>query len=133
MAELTVSNPNELEARANAPATRDESEFLVPPTDIYETKEALVVVADLPGVEQSGLSLHVEDGVLTIDATPSSTLAEAPAFREFRLARFHRQFRLTDEVDQDRIAADLKHGVLRITLPKAAKAQPRAIPVRVEA
>ena len=128
MAEKTV--PATMEDRL--PETREEDRFLVPPVDIYETSDGLAVVADLPGVDKEDLSIRVEDNILTIDGKAHDGLPGEAIRSEFALANFHRQFRLSDEVDQERITADLKNGVLQIQLPKAEKAKPKMIAVNVK-
>lgn len=102
-----------------------------PATDIYEREDAYVVVADMPGVDQQGLDLSVEERVLTVDG-----LAEVPGpasatllHREFGAVRYHRAFRLSDDIDVEKISAAVKNGVLRLTLPKLPQRQPRKIPV----
>lgn len=127
MAENTVPTTTD----TPTPATREESRYLVPPVDIYETDEGLVVLADLPGVEKDAVDVRVEDDLLTIEASPHDGLPGASVHEEFRLRNFHRQFHLGEQIDQDRIAAKLTGGVLTIDLPKAAKAEPKAIEVSV--
>ena len=127
--EMTEATAN-VEDRAEL-ATREEGRFLTPPVDIYETDEGLEVLVDMPGVGREGVSLGVEDGILTIEGTPTWAATGETVYEEFRLGRYHRRFRLTDAVDAEGIAAELKHGVLRITLPKAERMRPRKIDVRV--
>jgi HSP20 family protein len=78
-------------------------------------------------------SVSVEDNVLTIEAIPEKSVISDPFFTEFTLRRFYRQFALTEEVDQEKISADLKHGVLTVRLPRAESAKPRKIAINVEA
>ncbi len=104
---------------------------LAPAVDIFETPGGLVVVADLPGVQQDGLDLRVDDDVLTIQGRPRVGTKGNDLYREYTLRPFFRQFELTDAVDQHKIAAHLQHGVLTLTLPKAEKAKPRRIPVQI--
>ncbi len=109
--------------------TRQPERYAVPPVDIYEEDDRLVVLADLPGVTRDGLSVQVEQGILTIEGrvareTPGNLLS-----REFELVPFFRQFRLTETVDTDKIRASLQHGVLRLDLPKAEEAKPRRIQI----
>ena len=107
--------------------------YLPPPVDIYETEEGLVLLADLPGVAPNDLKVRLEDNVLTIQASPKHLVEAEPLEREFELVNFFRQFQLSDEVDQERISATLNHGVLRLSLPRAEKAKPREIPVKISA
>jgi HSP20 family protein len=116
---------------AKSLSTRDDALYIAPPVDIFETEDALTVVADLPGVNKDAVDIRVEDGILTIRGkagyrTPASAVRE-----EFSLQGYYRQFQLSDVVDQERISAESKNGVLTITLPKAEKTKPRQIQVKV--
>lgn len=112
-------------------ATRDTTLYIAPPVDIYETEDALVVVVDLPGVNKNDVDIRVEDNVLTIkgkaDYIPPADLLRG----EFNLQGYYRQFQLSDDVDQSRISAESKNGVLTIHLPKAEKSKPRQIKVKL--
>ncbi|MBW7862909.1 MAG: Hsp20/alpha crystallin family protein [Candidatus Hydrogenedens sp.] len=113
------------------PDTREESRTMVPPVDIFETENGLVVVADLPGVEQGQVEVDVDKNVLTLKAKPAQKLTEGLSLNEFRLLPYFRQFQLSDTVDQENIRAEMKYGVLTIHLPKVAEKQPRKIAVTV--
>ncbi|MBP8130552.1 MAG: Hsp20/alpha crystallin family protein [Candidatus Hydrogenedentes bacterium] len=128
MKEKTV--PTKAEQPA-APDTREETRALVPPVDIFEVNSGLAVVVDLPGVDKDGVSIDVHDDILTIKGAPQGTSVGEPLHREFELAPYFRQFQLSDEVDQDKIRAEMKFGVLTINLPKVAEKQPRKISVDV--
>jgi len=129
MAETTVPTASEKETQPRA--TREESKYLVPPVDIYEKEDGLVVVADLPGVPKEGVSVRVENGILTIQGKPEHGLPGEEISREFGLVSFFRQFELTDTVDQAKIKAELRNGVLTIHLPKEEKAKPKQVEVKV--
>jgi len=116
---------------ATTPATREESRYLAPPVDIYETDDALVVVADVPGAQRDDIDVTVENGILTLEARTRHADPEDVVWREFDLAPYHRRFRLNDAVDPERIRAELKHGVLRVHLPKAERLRPRRIDVQI--
>ncbi len=109
--------------------TREPDRFALPPVDIYEEEDRLVVLADLPGVRKEGLSVQVEQGILTIEGRITHEMPGSLVQREFALIPFFRQFRITEAIDPNRIRASLKHGVLRLDLMKAEKAKPRQIPV----
>jgi HSP20 family protein len=112
--------------------TRSERCYL-PPTDIYETDEAIVLVADLPGVGPDGVTVELEGGTLTLGGEPAP--AGAPAGeavrREYAPGAYRRVFALSDAVDAQGIQASLKNGVLTVVLPKAAPARARKIQVKV--
>ena len=131
MAEKTVATSAGKQVQQNKEHTRMPERYLPPPVDIYETEEGLVLLADLPGVSPNDLKIRLEDNILTIQASPKHLVEAEPLEREFELFNFFRQFQLSDEVDQERIAATLNHGVLRLSLPRAEKAKPREIPVKI--
>jgi len=122
----TVDSPGE-----KSLATRDETLYIAPPVDIFETEEALTVVADLPGVSKENVEIRVEDNILTIKGRANYRSTGNVLREEFRLHGYYRQFQLSDEVDQDKITADSKNGVLTVTLPKAEKSKPKQIKVKV--
>ena len=136
MAEKTVPAPGEQQGRhgngnGNREVTRAPQRHLRPPVDIYDTPEALVLMADLPGVSKENLDVRVDDKMLTIQAKAEDAVPGDPIYREFELGSFFRQFELGEEIDTQRINAELKHGVMTLTLPKAEKAKPKQIEVKV--
>jgi len=112
-------------------ATRDETRYIAPPVDIFETDDALMVVVDLPGVNRDEVDVRVEDSVLTIKGKSDYSQPANLVLGEFNLQGYYRQFQLSDEVDQDKISAESKNGVLTIRLPKAEKSKPRQIKVKL--
>lgn len=131
MAEKTVPSLLSETSPARREETRAQERYITPPVDIFETKGILTVVADLPGVEQKGLDVRVAGGMLTLQGKTSHIAPGAAIEREYELLHFYRQFELPEEVDADKIAAELKHGVLTLQLPKKEKAKPRKIEVNV--
>lgn len=119
------------EVEAAAEGTRPGRVF-APEVDIFETETGLVLLADMPGVAAGDLRVHLENDVLTIEgeAAPPEGGEEAEVLREYYTGRYRRQFTLSDTIDQAKIEARLKDGVMELTLPKAAKAQPRKITVQ---
>jgi HSP20 family protein len=112
-------------------ATRDETLYIAPPVDIFESEDALIVVADLPGVDKDAVNIRVEDNILTIKGSASYNPRSSVLVEEFNLQGYYRQFQLSDEVDQSKISAESKNGVLTITLPKAEKTKPKQIKVKL--
>lgn len=136
MAESTVAMPETEQTQAvpqpetpAVEATRPREHYMTPPVDIYETPESLVVIADMPGIDPAHLEVRVDQNILTLRGQTQDQMPGDLRYREYTLVSFFRQFELGEQIDQDGIRADLKHGVLTLMLPKAAKAQPRAIPV----
>lgn len=133
MAENTIQTTgNAVAEAARTPSvTRDEERYQVPPVDIFETNGDLTVVADLPGVEKDGLKVRVDDDVLTIEGKVHHMEKQANLINEFELVDYFRQFRLSEEIDREKISAELKNGVLTLKLPKAEAAKPRPIEVKM--
>ena len=129
MAEKTV--PATTQTETNVPATREESRYLIPPVDIYETEEGLVVVVDMPSVAAENADIRVENNILTIRGKATRTTHGDPLSKEFGLLDFFRQFELSQDVNQEKISAQAKNGVLTVHLPKQATAKPRQISVTV--
>lgn len=104
-----------------------------PAVDIFETEREIVLLADLPGVKANDLTIDIKESVLTLDGrvlTPEGK-DEVDVFREYYMGKYYRQFTLSQLIDQSMIGAELKDGVLRLTLPKVEEASPRKITVKV--
>ena len=130
MAERTVAPRAQDKAPSSREETRSQERYITPPVDIYETADGLVVKADLPGVAKERLEVRVENSLLTIRGEAAHAAPGDPVYREYGLVNFFRQFELNERVDQSKISADLKHGVLTLNLPKAEEAKPRKIEVK---
>ena len=119
-------------AETGAERTRDRLAF-VPRADVYETEEAIVVVADLPGVDENSLDITLEDNVLTINGyvEPEQPEGYSLAYAEYRVGDYMRAFALSDQIERGGIEATVKDGVLRLHLPKVAVTRSRRIPISV--
>jgi HSP20 family molecular chaperone IbpA len=131
MAEKTVAMPENQEMTTQPEGTRTRERYVSPPVDIYEMPDGLVVMADLPGIMHEHLDIRVDNHILTIRAQAVHAQKAEPTYREYELVNYFRQFELSDKVDEAKIHADLKHGVLTLSLPKAEEAKPRQIAVAV--
>ncbi len=100
-----------------------------PPVDIYESKDALYLVADMPGVGPDGVEVDLKDGVLTIQGHQGEVDEGTVSYREYYPGNYFRRFALSETIDQERIQATMKDGVLKLVLPKIPKAVPRKIEV----
>ena len=103
-----------------------------PEVDIFETEKAITLLADIPGVKPDKLNIDLRDNVLTItgDVDPAGKAGEEDVIIEYDTGRFYRQFTLSEVIDQNKINATLADGVLRLNLPKVAKAAPRKIAIK---
>ena len=126
--------------RANTPSTvtrKDRPGYgeaaLTPPVDVVEDAAGITLYADLPGVSKEKLHLQVESDTLTIDAESNLSVPEKlqSSHTEVGLARFHRVFTLSKELDTEKVSAELARGVLTLRIPKVAQAQPRRIDIAV--
>jgi len=126
--ELQVQQKRELEKKEEMTIP---ARVFLPTADIYETNDALNVVLEMPGVEKSSVEVRVEDGVLKIDGRLDFSKYQGlqPLYTEYNVGHYSRSFRLSSKIDQNKIAAELKDGVLSLVLPKVEEAKPRTIQV----
>jgi HSP20 family protein len=131
---VDVGPPKGDEQNNPTPSTKPArpAEALTPFLDIHEGPEGLILEADLPGVAQNDVTIQLEDNVLTLHARVTAPVpTEARLIHEeYRHGDFHRSFILSDEVDREKISAELKNGVLRLNLPKAERARTRRIEIK---
>jgi len=105
-----------------------------PQVDIIERQEEIVVIADMPGVDEKSVDITLEKNVLTIYGrvdfdTPKEYRT---VLSEYGIGDYQRVFTLSDEVDRDKIQATVKNGVLKLVMPKAELAKTRKIPINAE-
>jgi HSP20 family molecular chaperone IbpA len=103
-----------------------------PLVDIFETDRELTLLADMPGVKAKDLNIDLKENVLTLSGEVDCPERENGAFvlREYRTGKYFRQFTLSEVIDQGEIAAELKDGVLKLSLPKVEAAKPRKVTVK---
>ena len=101
----------------------------VPRVDIYETKDALFLIADMPGIDEQTVDVELEKNILTISGRVENGKVKdyRLVFSEYEVGDYERTFTLSDEIDRDKIKANVKHGVLRLELPKAEEVKPKKI------
>jgi HSP20 family molecular chaperone IbpA len=127
--ELQVQQKREVEKAQEA--TRPMRAFL-PNADIFETEEALTVVVEMPGVDRDNVNVSVENGLLTIEGRINFSKYEGlePVYSEYNIGPFRRTFRISSRIDQDKIRAEMRDGVITLVLPKAEEAKTRRIEVK---
>lgn len=103
----------------------------VPLVDIVETGDALLLVADMPGVDENGIDVTVEKNVLTVKGIVSGDVPEGYklSYEEYGIGDYERSFTLTNEIDRNGISATIKDGILKLSLPLAKEATSRKIAV----
>ncbi|WP_061247352.1 Hsp20/alpha crystallin family protein [Leptospira noguchii] len=105
---------------------------LIPRVDIYSDEENIYLLADLPGVEEKDVQVQLEKDQLTVSGkTSNKDISGELRYSEFRTGEYRRAFTLTESVEEDRISAVYKNGVLNLTLPKK-KPLTKKIEVRSE-
>lgn len=104
----------------------------VPRVDIYETKESIFLIADMPGVDEKTVEVELEKNILTITGwTDEGKLKDhSLLFSEYETGDYERSFTLSDEIDREKINASVKQGVLLLELPKAEKVKPKKIAIK---
>ena len=122
---------NKQEVRVPVEQTKPGPTF-TPAIDIFETNTEITLLADMPGVKAKDLDIDLRADVLTLAAEAAAPEGpnERELLTEFCTGRYFRQFTVSDVIDQSKINAQLKNGVLRLVLPKAEKAVPRKIMVK---
>jgi HSP20 family protein len=127
--ELQVQQKREIETKEEATLP---TRTYVPTTDIFETRDALNVVLEMPGVEKTNIDVTVQEGILNVEGRLDFSKYKSlqPLYTEYNVGHYARSFRLSSKIDESKIAAQLRDGVLTLTLPKVEEAKPRTIQVR---
>ena len=135
---MTEAESKALQAKdkqeVTSPAEQTRSgRIFTPVVDIFETEQALTLLADMPGVIPDNLDIDLRDNTLTLtgDLEALDTKGEEVLLAEYETGKYYRQFTLSEMIDQEKIDAKLTAGVLRLTLPKVEKATPKKIEVKV--
>ena len=125
-----IQKKQETQMQRGVEPTQQGRVFL-PPTDIRETNESIVLTADMPGVKVDGVNVTLENDVLTVRGTVAEEHRGdlGAAYAEYEVGNYQRSFALSDEIDRDKIDARMNNGVLTLTLPKTRPSQ-RSIEVK---
>ena len=134
---MTDSESKALQAKEKAEVTAPAEQTMAglvftPAVDIFETEKDITLLADMPGVKVGDLNIDLRESVLTLDGDvkPPEGDDEVDVIREYRTGKYYRQFTLSQVIDQAKIDAELKDGVLRLRLPKVEAATPRKIIIK---
>ena len=130
MADKDLQIEEKQEVQATGESTRNVPVF-VPAVDIYESENALTLVADMPGVPIENVDIDLDSDQLTMRGTiPAQEEKGKVIFREYTAGDYYRQFTLSSDIDREKIQASMKDGVLKLVLPKAEAAKPRKITIQ---
>jgi len=126
--ELQVQKKQEVEKKQE---TTYPTRLFQPVADIFETDENLTVLLEMPGVSKDNVDVGLDNGMLTVSGRIDFSKYEGlqPLYTEYNIGNYHRSFRLSNVIDQDKISAELKDGVMMLSLPKAETAKPKRIVV----
>lgn len=130
MADKDLQPQEKQEVQSQAESTRNVPVF-IPPVDIYESQNALTLLADMPGVSSDKVEIDLDKDQLTIKG--SVGLAEGQGaflLKEYTVGDYYRQFTLSKAIDREKIEASMENGVLKVVLPKAETLKPRKITVK---
>lgn len=108
---------------------------LRPAVDIFETEDGITLQADLPGVSKDRLNVRLDGTNLLVEGRIGimpQDQAQQPVYADVRSAVYRRSFMLSQELEADKVDANLKDGVLTVRIPKRAELRPRRIEVRSE-
>jgi HSP20 family protein len=114
--------------------TDEDAEWL-PSLDVAETKDEIVVKAEVPGMDPKDIDISLSDGLLTIKGEKKQEREEKEEdyhLVERSYGTFTRSIRLPKEVRRDKISASYKNGVLKVTLPKSEEAKQKEIKIKVD-
>jgi len=127
--ELAAHEKQQVEGQEKTRAGR----YFRPDVDIYETSDAIHLRADMPGVKDQDVEVMLEKGVLTIEGKVGADNYHglSPLYTEYNVGNYFRQFELNETLDESKVTAKMKDGVLDLVLPKAEAAKPRRIEVKV--
>lgn len=116
---------------AVAERTKDRMVF-TPAVDILEDANNLYIYADMPGADDKGVNITLENDVLTIEAQVGEVAFDKhnTTYSEYGVGDYHRAFTLNEAFERDKIEAKMKNGVLSIVLPKAEAVKTRSIPIK---
>lgn len=128
---LTERDQKEVEVQRGAENTRPRQVY-VPRADIYESEDRLIVVADMPGVDEKSIDIMLENNILTINGfvQPGRHEGYSLALAEYGVGDYRRAFTLSNAIDREGIEATVKAGVLTLTLPKSKSLLPKKIIVK---
>jgi HSP20 family molecular chaperone IbpA len=126
-----MARKQELAPRQQTEVTRREEkpQYYRPAVDVSEMAEGLILRYDMPGVSKGNVEITVDKGILMVTGKAQPETAGTPVYRETYVGDYRREFTLPEDVDADRITAEMNAGVLTIRIHKAEKAKPRKIAI----
>jgi HSP20 family protein len=130
MAEREITTKEKQELSKPHEQTRP-GRYYVPDVNIYEFEDSLKLWAEMPGVKEKDLDVTLKDGVLTMIGKVATDMYSGlrPMYTEYNVGNYYREFALNESIDESKIKATLRNGVLELELPKKEQAKPKRIEV----
>jgi len=110
---------------------RENETIYAPKVDIWESEDSVILKADMPGVDESSVNVHLEKSILKITGKYIDDYPDGykTHFCEYRVGNYERSFTLSSDINKEGIVAKVKNGVLDLVLPKLKEVQPKVITV----
>ncbi len=126
-----MAKKNEIVERPQAEVTRREQppQYYVPAVDVSETPEGLILRYDMPGVKKGNIDITLDKGTLSVTGRAEPEVSGTAVYRETRVGDYRREFTLPEDVDADRVTAEMNEGVLTVRIAKSEKAKPKRIAI----
>ncbi len=135
MSNETQSRDMQVKGRQDVSGAAEQTKpgpVFTPPVDICEDESAIKLMADMPGVNPDDVNIDVRENTLTLtgEIKPYEGAEETDLLIEYDIGQYYRQFTLPELIDQEKIDAELKEGVLTLVLPKAEAAKPKKVEIK---
>lgn len=132
MTEKELQTQQKKEVQHDAEPTKPIKQF-IPSVDIFENQDSVTLMAEMPGVSKNGVEIKLDDGNLFIEGVmqndPKMT-DKTVLLQEYQVGNYVRKFTLSDTIDQDKIAAVMTNGILKLILPKIKPVEPKKIEIK---
>lgn len=130
----TYENPNQVPLIKKEPVNPEatyQGKTFTPLADIFETKQSLILVLDMPGVGKDHVQVKLENDLLEVEGrvNVSGLTVKTPIYSEYNVGHYYRRFSISNKINRDEIEAKMNNGVLTLTLGKVQESAPRKIPI----
>ncbi len=116
--------------QADVVRREEKPEYYQPAVDISETSEALILKYDMPGVDKGDVEITADKNTLAVVGNVKSEQPGNAVYQETRIGNYRREFTIPDDVDTNKISAEMNDGVLTVKIPKPEKAKPKRIEIK---
>ncbi len=130
--EVVMTNLIKQEQNPQVEKAEKRKRYYIPKVDIFENNNDYILYAEIPGASENDVDITIEKNILTITAKVQNVVPEGYRlfYSEYGIGDYKRSFELSNEIDQNRIEATVKDGVLKLVLPKV---QPSVKKIQIKA